>query len=234
MVDGHSMTYNSEKELLTMPEYGRNIQLLVLHAREIEELEQKQAFIERIVDLIQQMHPQTKNVEDYRTKIWKHVFRIAEYELEGVVVPTTGEAPNKEADNVKPETIPYPKSDTRFRHYGNNVNKLIQKALEMEEGPVRTGFVNTIGSYMKLAYRTWNKEHYVSDEVIKNDLEKFSGGKLKIDNSIILDHLSGTNNKRRSNDNRGDRRDRDNYRGGRSNNNYGKGGRGGKGGKKRR
>lgn len=207
MENGHSMTYNSEKELLKMPEYGRNVQLLVQHAQSIEELSERQAFIERVVDLIQQMHPQTKNIEDYRTKIWKHVFRIANYDLDGVVVPTTGEAPDPEADNIRPERVPYPKSETRFRHYGNNVQKLIAKALSMEEGPIRTGFVNTIGSYMKLAYKTWNKEHYVSDEVIKNDLVNLSDGKLKIEDSVVLDALSGSS-KRRNHDHKSGRNDR--------------------------
>ena len=63
--------------------------------------------------------------------------------------------------------IPYPVSEARYRHYGHNVQVLIKKALEMEPGEKQDGFVRTIGSYMKLAYRTWNKEHFVSDDVIK-------------------------------------------------------------------
>jgi len=65
-----------------------------------------------------------------------------------------------------------------MRHYGNSVHALIQKAIEMPEGPKREGFVEVIASYMKLAYKTWNKEHYVSDDIVKEDLEILSNGQL--------------------------------------------------------
>ena len=48
----------------------------------------------------------------------------------------------------------------------------------MPEGPKREGFVEVIASYMKLAYKTWNKEHYVSDDIVKEDLEILSNGQL--------------------------------------------------------
>lgn len=66
---------------------------------------------------------------------------------------------------------------------------LIDKAVNMEDGPIKDGFVEAIGSYMKLAYRTWNKEHYVSDEIIINDLESLSDGRLTIAGETSLDNL---------------------------------------------
>jgi hypothetical protein len=84
----------------------------------------------------------------------------------------------------KPEKVEVPHQELRFRHYGSGVQKLIRKALEMEPGPKRDGLVSVIASYMKLAYRTWNKEHFVSDDVIKADLEIISGGRLAIPDSI--------------------------------------------------
>ncbi|MEM1320917.1 MAG: DUF4290 domain-containing protein [Bacteroidota bacterium] len=196
-MDGHNMEYNSAKKLLTMPEYGRNVQLLVRHAKTIEDAEYRQAFVERIVDLMHQMHPQNRNVEDYRVKLWQHVFRIAEYDLEVQApedVDTTPEAMNK-----RPERVDYPKLDSNFRHYGSNVQKLIKKAKDMEPGPKRDGFVAVIGSYMKLAYRTWNKDHYVSDEVIRGDLEKLSKGELQLSENMSLDNLANSNQRRRGN-----------------------------------
>ncbi len=184
----HNMEYNSSRENLAIPEYGRHVQNLVNYAKTIEDPEYRQALVERILDLMMQMHPQNKIMDDYKEKLWKHLFRIANYELD-VKVPG-GHAPTKEEAEKKPEKIPYPASEARYRHYGNNVQRLIKKALEMEEGPVRDGFVATIGSYMKLAYRTWNKEHYVSDEVIKNDLETLSGGKLTMDDDASIENLS--------------------------------------------
>ncbi len=184
------MEYNSEREELIIPEYGRNVQKLINHAKTIEDSKMRQAFVESVIDLMQQMHPQSRNMEDYRDKLWRHVFRIANYELE--VDPPTGPRPTSADLYKKPDIIPYPEFGAKYRHYGNNVQQLIKKAIAMEDGPKKEGFVATIGSYMKLAYRTWNKEHYVSDDVIKNDLETLSGGKLSLGDEAAIENLMNT------------------------------------------
>ncbi|HMQ60688.1 MAG TPA: DUF4290 domain-containing protein [Flavilitoribacter sp.] len=197
----HNMTYNSEREDIIIPEYGRHVQELIAHAKTIEDTRTRQVFVERVIQLMMQIHPQSRNIEDYRDKLWKHVFRIANYELE--VETPTGVKPSWEDAHKRPDMIPYPEKEARFRHYGHNVQKLIQKAIAMPEGPKRDGFVATIGSYMKLAYKTWNKDHYVSDDVIKNDLDSLSGGKLVLADASLggLDNLSSNKQKRRRPDN---------------------------------
>lgn len=198
----YKMEYNSEKDNLIIPEYGRNVQKLIQHAKTIENDEERQAFIEKIVNLMMQMHPQNRNLDDYRDKLWRHVFRIAEYDLK--VDPPNGHIPTPEEAFKKPEKVTYPVTEAKFRHYGNNVQKLVDKAIAMEEGPKREGFAGVIGSYMKLAYRTWLKEHYVSDDIIKNDLEVLSEGQLIMDDDTSIETLSQPNRRRqskRSNDN---------------------------------
>jgi len=217
-----NMEYNSAKEDLIIPEYGRNIQEMIKYAKTIEDDKYRQAFVERVVDLMLQMATQSRNMEDYRDKLWKHVFRIADYEL--IVDPPNGERPSKEEAQKRPDMIGYPVTEARYRHYGHNVQELIKKGLSMEPGPKRHGFTRTIAAYMKLAYRTWNKEHYVSDEVIKGDLRSLSNGELVLDADESISNLTNINtgNSRRSSNN--------NSRGKRgSNRGRSKGGRGRKG-----
>ncbi len=216
------MEYNSKKEELIIPEYGRNVQAMIRYAREVPDRAMRQQYIEMIVALMMQMHPQNRNIEDHRDKTWKHVFRIAEYNLD--VMPPSGEIPKPEDSRKKPEKVPYPTKETKFRHYGHNVQKLVARAMQMEDGPKKEGFVQVIGSYMKLAYKTWNREHYVSDDIIIDDLEHLSGGKLKVLDDASLDNLSKGNIRRP-----GDNRDRERERGGGSRGS--RGGRGGGGGK---
>ncbi|MEM6316368.1 MAG: DUF4290 domain-containing protein [Bacteroidota bacterium] len=192
------MEYNSQRELLVIPEYGRNVQRLILHAKTIEDDEERQAFIEKMVELMYQMHPQNRNIEDYKEKLWKHIFRIAKYDLK--VTPPSGIIPTPEDVLKRPEIVPYPKSEARFRHYGNNVTQLIKKAKGMEDGPIKAGFTKVIGSYMKLAYKTWNREHFVSDEVIKNDLLTLSNGELLLAEEISIDNLADARKRKKSND----------------------------------
>ena len=207
--DYFDMTYNSELDNLIIPEYGRNVQNLIRHARNIESLEERQFFLDQVVHLMMQMHPQNKNLEDYRDKMWKHVFRIAEFDLPGII-PPNGEIPTPESTRKKPEKIEYPRVDRQFRHYGYHVQMLIEKAIAMEDSEIKDGFVEVIGSYMKLAYRTWNKEHYVSDDVIIDDLQSLSKGKLALQEDARLDGLTRANRQKNREREHRDRDDRDN------------------------
>jgi len=195
--ESHNMEYNSQKENLTIPEYGRNIQQLVKHALTIEDREERQNFVERIIKLMMQMHPQNKNMEDYKEKLWRHVFRISDFQID--VDPVEGmEVPTQDNSYTKPDTLGYPDAGAKFRHYGKNVERMIAKALEMEDLEKQGHYAAVIGNYMKLAYRTWSIEHYVSDEVIVQDLEALSEGKLILSTSL-LDRIPIPTNTRESN-----------------------------------
>lgn len=207
------MEYNSNRDHLIIPEYGRNVQKMIHYARKLEDSAERQAYIEKIIDMMQMMHPQSRSIEDYRERLWKHVYRIAEYDL-NVNYPY-GDPPTEEEGRKRPDRVPYPVSEARYRHYGHNVQELIKKAKEMPEGPKRDGFVSTIGSYMKLAYRTWNKEHYVSDDVIKSDLKGLSKGDLTIDEDENIENLAkGSSNQSHSNNSNNNRRRSSNKRSG--------------------
>lgn len=182
--ESHNMEYNSQKENLIIPEYGRNVQQLVKHALTIEDRAERQDFVERIIRLMMQMHPQNKNMEDYKQKLWRHVFRISDFKID--VDPIEGmEVPTADNSYVKPDALGYPDAVARFRHYGKNVQRMITKALEMEDLEKRGQYAAVIGNYMKLAYRTWNIEHYVSDEVIVQDLEALSDGRIQLSTDLL-------------------------------------------------
>ncbi len=182
------VTYNSAKETLTIPEYGRHVQELVNHAKTIEDVEYRQKFAERIVKLMEQMTPQNKNIDDYQSKLWRHLFRIANNELK--VTPPEGIKMLIDASGrLQPQQLEYPEQQARYRHYGHNVQTMIKKGIAMEDGPKKDGFVAAIAAYMKLAYKTWNRDHYVSDEVIKADLVTLSKGALRIDEEQSLNNL---------------------------------------------
>jgi hypothetical protein len=158
---------------------------MIQHAKSIADPRERQAFIERVVNLVVQMNAQNKNPEDYREKVWKHVFLIANFELD--VIPPGGVVPTKEDLQKKPDRVPYPQKQINYRHYGYNVQQMVESAREMEAGPKRDAFAFVIANYMKLAYRTWNREHFVSDDVILADLEALSEGELSLHQDTTLD-----------------------------------------------
>jgi len=171
--------YNTEKSDLLYPEYGRTIHELLQYATTIEEPRKQQKTVEAIIGLMQQLGPGgNRNMDDYRERVWNHAFAIAEYKLHATAPP--GITIRREGGPPPVITIEYPPTALRFRHYGNGIQALMQKAIAMPEGIKKEGFVEVIASYMKLAYKTWNKEHYVSDDIVKEDLEILSDGKLAL------------------------------------------------------
>ncbi len=174
-----SLEYNSTRDKLLYSEYGRSVQKLVKYAKTVEDNAQRQAVIEEIVELINQLNPQTKNVLEYKQKLWRHVFKMADFDLD--IEHPYGEKPTMEDINQKANKVPYPQHEFNWRHYGYNIRVMIEKALQMEDGLVKKGYVETILSYMKLSFRTWNQEHFVSDELIISDLVVLSKNRLFVD-----------------------------------------------------
>ncbi|MCZ2102316.1 MAG: DUF4290 domain-containing protein [Chitinophagales bacterium] len=181
-----SLEYNSTREKLSFLEYGRSIQKLVKYAKTVEDREERQRIVEEIVSLINQLNPQSKNLLEYRQKLWRHVLKMANYELD-VDIPE-GVDTTLDTQENKAAKVPYPQHEFNWRHYGHNIRMMINKALTMEDGPVKQGYVETILSYMKMSYRTWNKEHFVSDDIIISDLASLSNNKLSVqdDHTITI------------------------------------------------
>ena len=183
-----NLEYNSSREKLLIPEYGRHVQKMLQYAQTVEPKEQRQMLVEMVIRLMEQMQTQTRPSKELTDKLWNHAFMIGEYKLnvdapeDVVIVEHQGYEP--------PPRLEYPHIESKFRHYGFNVQQLIDKAIAMEDEEKKALFMTAIGSYMKLAYKTWNREHYVSDEVIKSDLKSMSNGKLIIAEDVPLDFLS--------------------------------------------
>jgi hypothetical protein len=173
-----NIEYNSNREKIKFPEYGRGIQELLIHACTIENPRLRQKTVESIVHMMQMLNPNRAGIEDYKERLWNHAFAIADYKLD--VKPPNGIHIITEEERVAPEPIAYPQPNTTFRHYGVGVQKMMQKAIEMPDGPKKEGYVEVIASYMKLAYKTWSREHYVSDDIVKEDLEHMTDGQLEL------------------------------------------------------
>ena len=116
------LAYNTQQEYLIMPEYGRNVQQLVRHAQKLEETAYRQQFCEEIVDLIQQLYPQSKSVEDYREKLWKHLFQIAKYDLDATT--PSGIVPSPEDEKNAPTVCLI-----HFRIHDSSIMATISKGL---------------------------------------------------------------------------------------------------------
>lgn len=173
------MEYNTTRNHLTMREYGRHIQKMVEYLLTIEDREHRQRQAQILIELMGFLNPHLKNVEDFRHKLWDHLFYISDFELD---VESPYPIPQKETYKAKPQPLPYPKRHPRFSHLGKNLELVIDKALREENPEKRQGFANAIAYYMKLAYNNWHKD-VVHDDAIQSELTSITKGQLEFTNT---------------------------------------------------
>ncbi|MGC4233571.1 MAG: DUF4290 domain-containing protein [Niabella sp.] len=173
------MEYNTTRNYLAMREYGRHVQKMVEHILTIEDPERRQNNAEAVIELMGFLNPHLKNVEDFRHKLWDHLFLISDFKLD---VKSPYPIPTKETYKAKPKPIPYPKRSSRFSHLGKNLEDVIDKALAEQDPEKRQGFANAIAYYMKLAYNNWHKE-VVHDDAIQSELTSITDGQLEFTNT---------------------------------------------------
>lgn len=173
------MEYNTTRNHLTMREYGRHIQKMIEHVLTIEDPERRQRNAQSLIELMGFLNPHLKNVEDFRHKLWDHLFYISDFKLE---VESPYPIPRKETYKAKPEPIPYPKRYPKYSHLGKNLELVINKALKEESPEKRQGFANAIAYYMKLAYNNWHKD-VVHDDAIQSELTNITEGQLEFTNT---------------------------------------------------
>jgi hypothetical protein len=194
------MEYNTTRNYLVMREYGRHIQKMIEYLLTLEDKEVRQRNSQAVIELMGFLNPHLKNVEDFRHKLWDHLFLISDFKLE---VASPYPIPTRETLKAKPDPLGYPKRYPKERHLGNNLELVIKKALQEENPDKRNGFANAIAYYMKLAYTNWHKET-VHDDAIQSELTRITQGQLEFTNTPYVKSF-------RPSDNRGERENRGNY-----------------------
>ena len=162
-----------------MREYGRHIQKMIEYVLTIEDPERRQQNAQTLIELMGFLNPHLKNVEDFRHKLWDHLFYISDFKLE---VDSPYPIPQKETYKAKPQPLPYPKRHPKYSHLGKNLELVINKALKEENPEKRQGFANAIAYYMKLAYNNWHKD-VVHDDAIQSELTGITEGQLEFTNT---------------------------------------------------
>jgi Domain of unknown function (DUF4290) len=222
------MEYNTGRNHLIMKEYGRHIQKMVEYLLSIQNREERQKNAYAVIELMGFLNPHLKNVEDFRHKLWDHLFLISDFTLD---VDSPYPVPTRETLKAKPDPLGYPKKYPKFNHLGKNIEVVIDKALKEENPEKKQGFANAIAYYMKLTYSNWHKE-LVHDDNIQTELSAITKGELEFNNRPFVKHRTDI----RSEDDYGTA-GRNNYRknfGGRNNGGGGRDNRGGGGGRDNR
>ena len=192
MID--NLEYNSERNELKIPEYGRNIQKMVEYALTIEDRDKRNRTAKTIIDVMGNMSPHLRDVPDFQHKLWDQLFIISDFKLD---VDSPFPKPSKEELQKQPDPLAYPQNFPKYRFYGNNIKRMIDEARKIEDGEMKEGLTYTIANHMKKCYLNWNRDS-VPDKVIFDHLRELSQGELdlKSDDEELSDASNLVRNKR--------------------------------------
>ena len=180
------MDYNTQREKLIMPEYGRHIQKMLEQAMAIEDKQKRSEQVGAIVQVMGLLAPQMRDISDYKHKLWDHVYSIVGYDAD---IDSPYPAPQKVEIEKNPDPIQLPQTAIKATCYGRNIENMIDLIAEHPDDEDKTTLIRRLAIYMRQQYLIWNKDS-VSEETIFADIEKLSGGKLKVPDDVHLSAIS--------------------------------------------
>lgn len=171
-----NLEYNSERQRLIIPEYGRHLQKLIDQATAIEDDETRNKAAKYIIQVMGSLNPHLRDVPDFQHKLWDQLFIMSDFKLN---VESPYPIPSREVLELKPDALQYPQNFPKYRFYGNNIKYMIDVANKWEDGEMKNALVLVIANHMKKSFLSWNKDT-VKDDVIFEHLFELSGGKINL------------------------------------------------------
>ena len=169
------MDYNTQRDKLLMPEYGRHVQDMINYVKNIPDKEKRNEQIQAVVQVMGTLNPQLRDINDF-------VHIISDFEID---IDSPYPTPTRETLSTKPNPIPLQKTPVKASHYGRNIQNMIEVIAQRPDDDVKTYMIRTLASYMKQQYLIWNKDS-VSEETIFNDIYKLSDGRIIVPEDVHI------------------------------------------------
>ena len=185
------LDYNTQRDPLLMPEYGREIQKMIDYAVTIEDKEQRQLCAETSVRMMASRLTQQLNNEDMEQTLWDHLYIMSHKQLD---IEWPYDVSNAEKINHKPQPLKRVSGNVRLRHYGRLVEELFEKLKSMPAGEERDALVSLTANQMKLDLAMWGHGS-MDDERVASDIAAFTDGVIQLDlNTFVFDKLTAVDN----------------------------------------
>ncbi|MFO7923344.1 MAG: DUF4290 domain-containing protein [Bacteroidales bacterium] len=174
--------YNTSREKMAIPEYGRNIHKMVKHIATIEDREERNKAARTIISIMGNMNPHLRDINDFKHKLWDHLAIISDFKLD---IDSPYDPPSISTLTEKPRPVNYQTYPIRYKHYGRILEQMIKEATKMEEGEKKEALIHLIANHMKKCFLTWNRNQ-VTDDIIYQDLKELSGGLIDRGHEVKL------------------------------------------------
>ena len=171
------LDYNTQREKLVLPEYGREVQSMVDYAVALPTKAERQSCANAIIAIMRRMFSQSADAEGFEHKLWDHLAMMSNFKLD---IDYPFDVTEAQTILSKPEPMTYPMNNIPVRHYGKMMFELFDKLKTMPEGPDRDALVRMVANQMKRDLMVWG--HGSSDdEKVASDLAYFTDGKVQLD-----------------------------------------------------
>lgn len=171
------LDYNTQRERLVLPEYGREVQDMVDYAVGLKDRAERQSCAETIVTIMQRMFPQVRETENYQQKLWDQLALMSDFKLD---IDWPYDISQAKTMQEKPQPMQYPTQRIPVMHYGRMVFELFDRLKTMESGPERDALVKLTANQMKRDLVLWS-HGYSDDEKVADDLARYTDGKIQLD-----------------------------------------------------
>ena len=175
------MKYNTDKTDLIIPEYGRHIHSMANSLLEIEDRSKRNQQAQILINIMGNLNPHLRDVEEYKHKLWDHLFIMCQNKLDVEHPPYE---PVIKLENKKAR-IENTQGSVKYKHYGKLIILLIQETIKIKDNSLKNHAIEQIGKQMKRAYLNWNQTN-VQDTQIWSDLEKLADNKIDVDKTKII------------------------------------------------
>ena len=171
------LDYNTQRERLVLPEYGREIQQMVDYAVKLEDRAERQRCAEAIVAVMKRMSPGNREMVNHEQKLWDHLAIMSNFQLD---IDYPADVAGAVQISKKPEPMSYPMQKIPVRHYGAMMLQIFNKLKTMEPGEERDELVALTANQMHRDLVQWS--HGSCDvEKVASDLARFTDGKIQLD-----------------------------------------------------
>lgn len=208
------MEYNTERENLQLREYGRNVEKMAKFIMDVDDREKRTSFANTLVELMKQINPNVKGSADYDQKVWDDLFILTNFELD---VDSPYDKPEVTILSRKPRRMMYNSNEIKYKHFGRNVEQLIDEAIKLEDPEDKEAAVVGIGKLMKSFYLAWNKD-FIEDAQVLKVIKELSDNQLDIDLEKVREHKLFDSARNDNQGNRGSSRNKNQNKGKRNQN----------------
>lgn len=171
------LDYNTKREQLLLPEYGREIQRMIDHAVSLPDKEERLKCAKTIVKLMETKVPQIRENNGYEQTLWDHLYLMSHKQLD-IDWPFDVSQAEKFLD--KPEALPLPQGGIRLRHYGKLVNELLDRLKDMPDSDERDELMRLTANQMKRDLAQWGHGS-MEDEKVADDMARLTDGAVQLD-----------------------------------------------------